>query len=43
MADVALRQALFFLLEVLKLQLEHYGWKDSESLFHNFFLIMRHT
>jgi hypothetical protein len=37
MADVALQQALFFLLEVLKLQLEHYGWTDSASLLQNLF------
>ena len=37
MAVVALQQALFFLIEMLKLQIEHYGWQDSAPLLDNFF------
>jgi hypothetical protein len=37
MADVALQQALFFLIETLKLQIGHYGWQDSAPLIENFF------
>lgn len=30
MADVAVHQSLFLLLKILELEIQHYGWKDSE-------------
>ncbi len=35
MADIAVVQAIFFLLRLLELAIEHYGWNDSKGLVQN--------